>query len=127
MNDDHEQMSTRPETRIQPLIGTRTTIMGGVAFLPENFEGLWRYCVAFYKSGLKRNNIKSPEQWLLVLSTGLEAGFTIAQAARFNKMAELMEKGISPAGIKIDTVVNTTNGPARITDPYAQTRQVEGT
>lgn len=47
-----------------------------------------------------------------------QVGFidAIAQAARFNKMAELMEKGISPAGIKIDTVVNTTNGPARITE-----------
>lgn len=47
-----------------------------------------------------------------------QVGFidALAQAGRFNKMAELMEKGISPAGIKIDTMVNTTNGPCRITE-----------
>jgi hypothetical protein len=29
-------------------------------------------------------------------------------------MAELIEKGVNPAGLVIDTTVNTTNGPARI-------------
>jgi hypothetical protein len=39
----------------------------------------------------------------------------IAAAGRFIRMAELIEqKGINPAGIKIDSKVNTSNGPVHI-------------
>ncbi|MBM3267782.1 MAG: hypothetical protein FJZ01_09055 [Candidatus Sericytochromatia bacterium] len=40
----------------------------------------------------------------------------VAQAGRFLKMAELIEKGVNPAGLKVDSLVNTTNGPVRITE-----------
>jgi len=41
----------------------------------------------------------------------------VTQAGRLLKMAELIEKtGVNPAGLKIDSLVNTTNGPTHLVE-----------
>ncbi len=48
--------------------------------------------------------------------TGMGNIDSYAQAGRFIQMAELIDKGVNPSGLKIDTWVDTTNGPVHVVE-----------